>query len=202
MGKRRSVAWEDPKPIAHQQHHQQDIPVRSYFCRRQRINKAPSFCLRLAPSKSALPATFLKIPQQHRVEQQCRKFHASVLLKNANVLLLHTDKIPINFSNGWMERFKKRYSLKFRRIPDEAMGTNQSAIARDGPRIELIIMTYRPCNVCNADELGLFYCQPPSWMLSDGLVSGFKKEKTNITFLFCWNTYDNERMPLTIIGLL
>lgn len=55
------------------------------------------------------------------------------------------------------------------------MRADKSAIAREIPRIELIIMTYAPHNVWNADALGFFYRQPSAWTLSNGPVSGFKK---------------------------
>lgn len=128
------------------------------------------------------------------------RFHAANLLKDANALLPPDAQISVTFSNGWMERFKKRYGLKFRRVHGEAMSADKRAIENEMPRIILAIATYKHCDVWNADEFGLFYRQPPSWTLANGPVSGFKKEKTRITLLACCNNDGSERMPLMIIG--
>lgn len=47
---------------------------------------------------------------------------------------------------------------------------------------------------------GLFYRQPFSLTLSKELISGFKKEQAEISFLACFNNYVTELMPLMIIG--
>ena len=70
------------------------------------------------------------------------KFHESKLLNDANELLPETQKISIKFSNGWMERFKKRFGLKFQRVHGEALSADQAAIARQMLRLALLIVTY------------------------------------------------------------
>lgn len=79
------------------------------------------------------------------------------------------------------------------------MSADHDAIAREMPRINLIIATYAKRDVWNADEFGLFYRQPPTWTPSQGPVSGFKKEKTRITLLAFCNNERSERMPLMVI---
>lgn len=52
------------------------------------------------------------------------KFHATNLLNDSNALLHENGKISIDFSNGWIERFTKRYELKFRRVHREAVNAD------------------------------------------------------------------------------
>lgn len=49
------------------------------------------------------------------------KFHAERLLSDANALLCDDNKIELKFSKGWLERFKKRYNVKCRRVHGESM---------------------------------------------------------------------------------
>lgn len=44
------------------------------------------------------------------------------------------------------------------------------------------------------------YLQLPSWTISNGPLSGFKKGKTCTTFLACCSNDGSERIPLVIIG--
>lgn len=98
-----------------------------------------------------------------------------------------------------MERFKKRFGLKFRRVHVEAMSADQSAIARDMSRIESINMTYVPRNVWNSDEACLFHRQLPMCTPSNGPVSGFKNNRTRINLLAWCSNNRSESMPFIII---
>lgn len=54
--------------------------------------------------------------------------HAERLLLDAN-LFLHDDyQIVFKFTKGWLERFKERYDLWFRRVHSEAMSAEDDAI--------------------------------------------------------------------------
>lgn len=54
--------------------------------------------------------------------------------------------------------------------------------------------------VWNADEFGLFCRQPSVCSLSSTAVLGFKKEKSRLSFLACFNKDGLEKLPLLIIG--
>lgn len=128
------------------------------------------------------------------------KHHAERLLKDANRLLPDNEQIVLKFSEGWLQRFKERFGLRFRRVHGEEMSADDNAIRREMPRLLRIVSTYPHADIWNADEFGLFYRQPPSWTLSTKPVSGFKKEKARISFLACCNYTGTEQMPLMIIG--
>lgn len=129
------------------------------------------------------------------------KIKAKKLLHQANLHLRDDEKLSIQFSKGWMERFKKRHNLRFRRVHGEEKSADTDAIRQEMPRIHEVMACYKEKDVWNADELGLFYRQPPSWTLASGAVSGCKKEKNRLTFLACCNSDGSEKFPLMIIGI-
>ena len=114
------------------------------------------------------------------------KLKAEKLLEETNLNVRDEDKISMKFSKGWMERFKKRHNLRFRRVQGEAHSADTAAIREWMPRIIRIIMTYSYKDVWNADDFRLFYTQPPSWTLASGAVSGCKK-RDFLKFLACCN---------------
>eukprot|EP00171_Calliarthron_tuberculosum_P004123 IDg4123t1 len=128
------------------------------------------------------------------------KMYGQKLLDEANKVLPDSEKIKLTFSKGWIERFKKRFGLRFRRVHGEAASADMDAIEHQMPRIQRLIMTFSARDTWNADEFGLFYRQPPCWTLSNGVVSGQKKEKTRMTFLACCNGDGSEKMKLMVIG--
>lgn len=128
------------------------------------------------------------------------KLYGQKLLQSANELLPDSEKMVLAFSKGWIERFKKRYGLRFRRVHGEAGSADMEAIAQHMPRIHRLIMTFEARDTWNADEFGLFYRQPPGWTLSNGTVSGHKKDKTRLTFLACCNADGSEKIKLMAIG--
>lgn len=128
------------------------------------------------------------------------KMYAEKLQREANRHLPGDKQLCLTFSRGWLDRFKQRHSLSFRRVHGEALGADVDAINEQFPRILNIISTFAFDDVWNADEFGLFYRQPPNWTLSNTAVSGFKKEKTRLTFLACCNNDGTERLKLMVIG--
>lgn len=128
------------------------------------------------------------------------KMYAEKLQKEANLHLPNDKHLSLTFSRGWLDRFKQRHSLSFRRVHGEALGADDEAINEKFPRILNIISTFAFDDVWNADEFGLFYRQPPNWTLANTSVSGFKKEKTRLTFLACCNNDGSERLKLMVIG--
>ena len=48
----------------------------------------------------------------------------------------------MKFSKGWMESFKKRQNLRFRRVQGEAHSAYTSTIKEEMPLILRIVLTY------------------------------------------------------------
>lgn len=119
--------------------------------------------------------------------------HAEKLQIEENKHLPDGEILSLAFSCGWLDRFKKRYRLTFRRVRGESLDADQNAIDEQLPRILRIVATYSYKDVLNADEFGLFYRQLPNWTLANTSVSGFKKEKSRLTFLACCNNDGSEK---------
>lgn len=134
------------------------------------------------------------------VNSELIRMEATRMMNEANKLLGADEQLSLKFSKGWIERFKKRYGMRFRRVHGEAMSVDNVAIAHHMPRIKRIMMTFSARDIWNADEFGLFYRQPSNWTLCKGNVSGHKKEKSRLSLLACCNADGFEKLPLTIIG--
>ena len=65
-------------------------------------------------------------------------------------------------SNGWLSRWKGRHGVFSVRLHGEAGGADQQGVARAQRELPGIIEKYRPEDVFNIDETGLFYRQAVS----------------------------------------
>lgn len=101
--------------------------------------------------------------------------YAKQLLDETNRNMPDTQKIHLEFSKRWMERFRKRYNLRLRRVQGESLSAHDVEMREKLPQLMHIISTYPERDVWNADEFGLFYRQPPSWTLSNRACSGSQK---------------------------
>ncbi|UYV75599.1 hypothetical protein LAZ67_13000702 [Cordylochernes scorpioides] len=61
-------------------------------------------------------------------------------------------------SNGWLEKFKARRNIDFKRLHGEAGSVDANSIATwKGGIIPSLLAKYSPQDIFNADETGLFY---------------------------------------------
>ena len=68
-------------------------------------------------------------------------------------------------SNGWLSRWKGRHGVFSVRLHGEAGGADQQGVARAQRELPGIIEKYRPEDVFNIDETGLFYRQAVSELI-------------------------------------
>ena len=61
-------------------------------------------------------------------------------------------------------------------------------------------MQYRPEDVYNADETGLFFRMTPNQTLATKTVKGMKKDKNRITVLLCTNATGTDKLKPLVIG--
>ena len=78
-------------------------------------------------------------------------------------------------SNGWLERFKKRFSLRQARIVREAVDVPITTIKARIERLPEIIQGYSADDIWNMDESGLFFKALPD----TGLAKKIKKYKSS-----------------------
>ena len=104
------------------------------------------------------------------------------------------------FSNGWLEGYKRRHNIKSRVRYREAASIDEAAIAEQLVQVQAIARQFRPQDVYNCDETGLFWKMTPDRGLATYQVSGIKKDKARITAHFCCNADGSDKLPVWFIG--
>ena len=121
----------------------------------------------------------------------------------AKELALKMGHSEFQCSTGWLERFKQRHSIVFRRVTGEEGSVNEDMV-RDWKSHQLpsLLEEFSPDDIFNADETDLFWKCLPDKMLSlkREKCSGGKRSKDRITVLVCSNRSGSEKLPLLVIG--
>jgi hypothetical protein len=111
----------------------------------------------------------------------------------------YSDKPAPEFSNSWLEGFKRRFKICFRVQHGEAASIPQSA-EEEMKGLQTVAGIYKEEDIYNIDESALFW----RMMLSRGLLSqpcaGLKKDKSRISMAFCTNATGTDRLPIWFIG--
>lgn len=70
---------------------------------------------------------------------------------------LYPDAGPFEFSNGWLDRFKARYSIKSFRRFGESGSADMALVEEVLPGLRAVLNKYEWKDIYNMDETGLFY---------------------------------------------
>ena len=107
-------------------------------------------------------------------------------------------------SAGWLERFKSRHAIVFKRVCGESndVATDSEALSDWKRKLATILKDYLPSDIFNADETGIFYKLMPDKTLEFKSVSchGGKQSKERLTAMVCANMSGTEKLPLLVIG--
>lgn len=102
-------------------------------------------------------------------------------------------------SQGWLENFKHRYSIKAFNKHGEAQSTPISEIPQMRENLREVLRQYRREDIFNCDETALFWKMEPSRGLSTQPLAGTKKNKDRVTILLTCNSTGTEKLnPLFI----
>ena len=117
----------------------------------------------------------------------------------ARVLALKMGHSEFQCSTGWLERFKQRHRIVFRRVTGEE-GSVSEDMVRDWK--SQLLEEFSPDDIFNADQTGLFWkCLPDKTLSLKGeKCSGGKRSKDRITVLVCSSMSGSEKLPLLVIG--
>ncbi|GBC02620.1 hypothetical protein RclHR1_04710008 [Rhizophagus clarus] len=88
----------------------------------------------------------------------------------------------ILFSNGWIEKFKKRNNIHCYRLHGEANSVPLETLFEERRKLQLILQDYTLDNIFNADETVSFF------------------DKTHITVLLATNAIGTQKLKLLVIG--
>lgn len=112
------------------------------------------------------------------------KVQGQILQTRLNTQLPPHQQLSLKFSNGWMQKFKSRHSFAQHIAHGESGSVNQQTVDQELPLLKQVLQQYKPEDIFNADETGLFFSMPPTRTISTKAVHGLKKNKTRITVLF------------------
>ena len=126
-----------------------------------------------------------------------------VLQQYARKVALDLDgQYDFKASNEWLNRFRSRYSIKFRAISGEAATVDSDTVVDWKDRLPSITKDYKPRDIYNCDETGLFFkLMPDRSLLLDGEVcKGDKRSKERYTVLLCANWTGTDKLKPVVIG--
>jgi transcriptional regulator with XRE-family HTH domain len=105
-------------------------------------------------------------------------------------------------SNGWLEAFRKRHTIVFRTMSGESNDAPMQDIEEFRQRLPEITAAFKPEDVFNCDESGLFYRALPekTLTLKGKACKGGKASKDRLTALFCCNATGTEKETVMVIG--
>ncbi|XP_041357423.1 tigger transposable element-derived protein 6-like [Gigantopelta aegis] len=92
-------------------------------------------------------------------------------------------------SNGWLDRWKSRSSVKGFKVNGEGAGVDVAVVEDHRARIPEVVSGYAPKDVYNCNETGLYFRALPTQTLSvKGEESkGCKSSKERVTVMFTCN---------------
>ena len=115
------------------------------------------------------------------------------------------EKINVeNFkaSDGWLDRWKKRFNVSFKTVSGESNACTDEMVASwEQTTLSAILPKYDLNQIYNADEFGLFYRAQPNKSLhlrNENCVGG-KHSKLRLTGLTAADAV-GEKLPLFVIG--
>ncbi|GBN90981.1 Tigger transposable element-derived protein 4 [Araneus ventricosus] len=105
-------------------------------------------------------------------------------------------------SNGWLENFKKKHNIFFRKLCGESASVDASSCEELLSEFSFLLKDYKADDVFNADETGLF-CQ----RLRNKMAAfkgeechGGKQSKLRVTVLLSAKQSGKEKLPHLRIG--
>jgi len=104
------------------------------------------------------------------------------------------------FSNGWLEKFKRRHNISERTRHGEASSVDEGLLAEQLVAVQAIAAQFHASNTYNCDESGLLWKVVPDKGQATESIPGTKVEKARITAHFCCNADGSHKLPLWFIG--
>ena len=99
---------------------------------------------------------------------------------------LGEDAANFTASNGWLDRWKKRYNIIHMNVAGEEGDVSEETMTSWDERARELVRGYQPKDVWNMDETGLFWRAFPEKSLSEKgkRCRGEKQAKQRLTWAF------------------
>ena len=118
--------------------------------------------------------------------------------------LLGVPDGQFKISSGWLERFKERHGISFKKVCGEEKSVDLASDQMEEwhRTLSVLLKEYQPDDIYNADETGLFFRLMPDRTLEFKNVDchGGKQSKERITALVCANMSGTDKVPLFVLG--
>lgn len=131
--------------------------------------------------------------------------NGDIIKQKAKILNSKYHTGSFHASNGWLQKFKRRYGIKFLKIAGEKLSSQPELIAPFKEKLlqKLTKLELSSEQIYNADESGLYWKLLPDKTYVSSLektAPGRKTEKQRLTFLACTNASGNHKGKLLVIG--
>lgn len=103
------------------------------------------------------------------------------------------------FSERWLERYKKRHQIRVQQRFGEDASVPEST-EDEMKALRTLAGEYNEEDIYNMDETGLFWRMTPSRGLSIQPRAGLKKDKSRISLVICTNATGSDKLPIWCIG--
>lgn len=127
----------------------------------------------------------------------------SVLLKEKANEIAEKMNIKFTVNDSFIKRFKTRNSIKFDKIHGEAEGVPEMVTNEwITHKLPEMIKEFKPEDVFNADEFGLFWRLLPNktYRIKGKKFESGKRSKERVSVLVCANMTGTEKLKLIVIG--
>jgi hypothetical protein len=109
--------------------------------------------------------------------------------------------LPVpQFSLGWLDGFKARYSISRRKRHGEAGKVDLQQLEIDLTEVRSIIDDYPLTDVYNMDETALYWKSSPDNSLASEELQGGETDKSRITATFCCNADGSHKLDIFFIA--
>lgn len=143
--------------------------------------------------------------KKHTITPDVVKTKAELLFPIFQEKQTYSDKMTFVATNGWYDRFRKRYGLRMLTVSGERASADLEAFSSFKSNLMQIILDnrYEKYEIYNADESGLFFKLLPSRTIAlhdENIAEGRKVIKSRVTFMPCCNIDGSHKLPLMLLG--
>jgi hypothetical protein len=126
----------------------------------------------------------------------------TTLREKAKIIAAQLNIDNFSVSSGWVSRFKDRCGLVFKKLAGESAEVSVESTDAWLESLPSLMGGYEPCDVYNADEMGLFFNMLPDKTLAYKGESchGGKHSKDTLTVLLCINSDGSDKQVPIVIG--
>ncbi|XP_064418223.1 tigger transposable element-derived protein 4-like [Latimeria chalumnae] len=126
-----------------------------------------------------------------------------ILLAKANEFATQLGITDFKCSQGWMDRFKARHSIMLKQACGEANAAPLASVEQwKTTTLVSILREYKPADIYNANETGLFWRMLPNKTLAfkGEKCTGGKHSDQRVTVLITANMEGSDKRDLLVIG--